>query len=158
MKNVMIYVFGKPSSGKTLLSDKIEQSFILNEGFNSIPVNDSNLDKVISSLDKYNNTLLIIQSNLLNKYHLKALRKFIEHPDFNRGVVIQSEFKPDVEVGKCCDQVFETGYPHFDWVTKVDEYEWKAKPLGSEEIWTSSGREQAIEFARAGYKSKNKDH
>jgi hypothetical protein len=140
------YIFGKPGSGKTVLSDQIEEGFLLNEGFNSIPVGDSNLEEIISSLDEYKNTLFIIQSNKVSRNQIKTLREFIENPDFIRGVVIQSELEPEVEVKKYCNHIYETGYPYFAWVTQVGENEWKAKSVKSGEVWTSIGRNQAIAF------------
>jgi hypothetical protein len=142
------YFFGKPGSGKTFLSDEIEERFLSNDGFNSIPVDDSNLEGIISSLNEYENTLLIIQSNKVSRNQVKALREFIENPDFIRGVVIQSELEPDSEVKKYCHYVYETGYPIFSWVTQVEENEWVAKSIKLGEIWKSNGKIQAIEFAR----------
>jgi len=143
------YIFGKPGSGKTILSDEIEEGFLLNEGFNSIPVGDSNLEEIISSLDQYKNTLLVIQSNRIARNHIKALRKFVENPNFVRGVVIQSEFEPEVEIKEYCDQIYETGYPYFAWVTQTGLNQWKSKSIKTGEIWKSTGREQVIEFARS---------
>src|SRR5690606_18879565 len=131
----VIYIFGIPGSSKTVLSDEIEEKFLLNEGFNSIPVDDSNLEQVISNLHGLKNTLLIIQSNNVSRNQLKLLRKFIEHPDFNRGVIIQSEFEPKEEVRRYCDQIYETGYPYFAWVTQTGLNEWQSKSIKTGKIW-----------------------
>lgn len=52
MAIVVNYIYGKPGSGKAILSDEIEEKFLANEGSNSIPVGDSNLEEIISSLDQ----------------------------------------------------------------------------------------------------------
>lgn len=148
------YIYGKPGSGKTILSDEIEEKFLLNDGFNSIPVGDSNLEEIISNLDEFKNTLLIIQSNRVTKNQIKLLKEFIEKPDFIRGVVIQSEFEPEVDVRKYFDQIYETGYPSFAWVTQTGLNQWQSKSIKTGEIWKSTGRQQVIEFARSYTKKK----
>lgn len=157
MKNSMIYIYGKLGTGRTILSDEIEKGFVLNDGFNSIKISDSNMEEIISNLDRYKDTLLIIQSNLLNVVHMKALKGFIENSNFNRGVIIKSEFKADKEIAKYCYRTYETGYPYFSWVTQVDENRWEAKRINSTEIYKSNGRVQAIESARRYNNESNKD-
>jgi len=147
MNNIMIYIFGKPGTGKTILSDEIEQEISSREKLDMIPVGDSNLEKIISSLGKFKNTLLIIQSNMLTKSQVKALKGFIDQPGFVRGVVIQSELKPDKDIIKYFDQVYETGLPFFSWVSQVGG-KWKAKAIKTGDIWIRKERDQAIELAR----------
>lgn len=147
MQNSIKYIFGKPGTGKTLLSDEIENGFLSNDGFDSRPVNDSNLEETISSLNQYNNTLLVVQSNNITKDHMTALKRFVEKEEFNRAVVIQSEFEPDIEVRKYC-KVYETGYPYFSWVTQIEGNLWEAKGAKSEKTARSFGKIQACELVR----------
>lgn len=148
MKIGIIYIFGKPGSGKTVMSDEIEKRFLQNEGFISVPVDDSNLEEVFSRLDEFGNTLLNIQSNRIQQKNLQVLKKFVENSDFIRGVVIQSEFEPNSETEKYCEQIFETGYPHFSWVTNVGDGFWEAKAAKTEKTARSFGKIQACELVR----------
>lgn len=148
MKIGIVYIFGKPGSGKTVMSDEIEKRFLQNEGFISVPVDDSNLEVVISRLDEFENALLIIQSHRIERKNLKVLKHFVENPDFIRGVVIQSEFEPDLEIVKYCDQIYETGYPYFSWVTNVGDGYWEAKAAKTEKTARSFGKIQACESVR----------
>jgi hypothetical protein len=157
MMNEIIYIFGKPGTGKSILSDEIEKEFLINEGFESIPFDYSNLDDIYSSLDQCKNTLLVIQSNFLDKDHLKELNKFVQNKEFIRKVVIQSEFEPGEDVAKYCNHFYETGYPHYEWVTQGDDNEWLAKSLKSAEIWKSSSRNRAVEFAKNYNSNSNKE-
>lgn len=143
----MVYIFGEPGSGKTFLSDQIENEFLANPVAESVPVSDSNMDLVFSSLDQYRDTILIVQSNRLTKDHMKVLKKFVENEEFNRAVIIQSEFELDLEVRKFC-KVYETGYPHFAWVSQIAENLWEAKAIKTGKVARAPYKIQACELVR----------
>ncbi|NVJ46466.1 MAG: hypothetical protein HWE07_05035 [Cytophagia bacterium] len=151
MQNHIIYIFGKPGTGKTFLSDEIEKDFLKNEGYDSIAVNDSNLKEIISNLNQFRNTLLVIQSKNLNKHQMQALKRFVQDEEFQRAVVIQSEFDPDSEIRNYC-KVYETGYPYYLWVTQIEDNLWEAKGVKSEKVARAHEKNQACELVR-GYKS-----
>ncbi|EIM74400.1 hypothetical protein A3SI_16115 [Nitritalea halalkaliphila LW7] len=137
----------KIGSGKTFLSDEIEAKWLNNKGFDVIAVTDANLEEVLLKLNSFSNSLLVIQSNKLRPEDFKKLKKFIGDENFHRSVIIQSEFEPNYNCIKYCDQIYETGYPHFYWVAKIGE-EWTAKRINSDEIFTSNTKINAIEFAK----------
>lgn len=143
----MVYIFGEPGSGKTFLSDQMEKEFLANQGAESVPVSNSNLDVVVSGLDQYRDAILVIQSNNLSIDHMKVLKRFVENEEFNRAVIIQSEFEPDITAGRYC-QVYEVGYPCFAWVTQIAEDLWVAKAAKSEKTAKGHTKIHACEFVR----------
>lgn len=143
----MVYIFGQPGSGKTFLSDQMEKEFLANAGADSIPVSDSNLDVVVSNLEQYRDTILVVQSNTLTKDHIKILKRFVENDGFNRAVIIQSEFEPDLEERNFC-KVYEVGYPHFEWVTQIADNLWEAKAINIDKIARAPYKIQACELVR----------
>ena len=147
MSEKVIYVFGKPGTGKTIFSDEIEKRFLLNPNTESVHVDDSNLKEVTAKLDQLGNVILVVQSNLLTIDHVRIFRKFVEKEKFDRLVVIQSDSDPDSDYKDLCE-VYETGYPYFAWVYRVSEKEWKAKSLQTGKVWNSFSKDQAIELAR----------
>lgn len=155
MSEKVIYVFGKPGTGKTIFSDEIEKGFLLNPNTESVHVDDSNLKEVTAKLDQFGNVILVVQSNLLTIDHVRMFRKFVENEKFDRLVVIQSDLEPDSEYKDHCE-VYETGYPYFAWVYQVSEKGWKAKSLKTGNVWKSSEKNQAIELAR-NYKTDSKN-
>lgn len=78
---------------------------------------------------------------------MRALKRFVEIEEFNRAVVIQSEFEPDIEVRKYC-KVYETGYPYFSWVTQIEDNLWEAKGAKSEKTARAHEKIQACELVR----------
>lgn len=146
--NRVIYIFGELGSGKTLLSDRIEEGFLSIPEVKSCSVNDSNLQKIISQLAIYKDAILIIQSNLITKEQFQAFKRFVKDSNFSRGVIIQSEFKPDPDIIPYCDQIYETGLPLFSWVTQIGEKLWKATSADYKNVLESNGRNQAIELVR----------